>query len=89
MEFAPITYQLWEAFVEERKQWEIIQVTPETFIATDRKRFVHGEAFTNPIEVTMEYTAEYCRDRQAAAFYIGLRSMQVALTTVGIIHADT
>jgi hypothetical protein len=88
MEFAPITYELWDAFVEERKCWEIVEIG-HGVIATDRKRYIAGEAFVNPMDLTYEFTQETCSTRETAAYYIGLRSVQAALTKVGIIHADT
>ena len=85
MDFAPITYELWEAFVEERRHWEVVE-SPSQILATDRKRFTHGPEFVNPMEATT-FTAELCSDRQAAHFYIGIRCMQVALEKTGIVHA--
>ena len=86
MEFTPITYEMWEAFALERQQWEIVEVDTN-YIATDRKRFLHDKAFHNPMEVS--FHQEICGSRNAAAFYIGLRAMEVALTTTGIIHANS
>lgn len=85
MEIAPISIELWEAFVEERKHWEIVDITG-AFVATDRKRFLAGETFNNPMDV--EHVIETCSTREQAAYFIGLRSMQSALLTIGILHAD-
>jgi len=86
-DFAPITYELWEAFAAERKCWEILDA-PTHHLATDRRRYTQGEAFVNPME-TETFVAEACPTREAAAYFIGLHSIQTALTAVGIIHANT
>lgn len=85
MDFAPITRELWEAFAAERSHWEIVPIEPN-YVATDRKRYTHGPEFNNPMD--QSFVQEVCPSREAAAYYIGLCAMQVALTSVGIIHAD-
>lgn len=85
LDFAPITYEAWEAFAAERLCWEIVDVTG-AYVATDRKRYTHGTEFNNPMDAT--FVAQTFPTREEAAFYIGLCSMQAALTKTGIIHAD-
>ena len=86
MNFAPITHELWNAFVEERKCWTIVELANGSFVATDRQRYNHGEAFANPVETT--FTQEICPDRESAAYYIGIRTFQAVLEKTGIIHAN-
>ena len=88
MDFAPITYELWDAFVAERQHWEIIEITPDAVVATDRKRYTKGDEFVNPIDEGSTFTQQGCVDRAQAAFYIGLRSMQAALEKTSIIQGE-
>jgi hypothetical protein len=83
MDFAPITYEIWEAFADERRHWEIIVIEPG-YVATDRKRFLSGDELMDPM--TASYTSEICGTRELAAYYIGCRAMQAALERTGIIH---
>lgn len=85
MPIAPISFELWEAFVAERQHWEIVTIEPN-FIATDRKRYIQGDMFNNPMDVS--FTSEVCATREAAAYFIGATAMQAALTKVGILHVD-
>lgn len=82
---APIVYELWDAFVEERKCWEIAEAN-DTFIATDRPRYISGAEHSNPMDVM--FTSEVFVTRGQAAYFIGIQSMSAALNKVGIIHAD-
>lgn len=84
-EIAPVTYEVWEAFVAERKNWDILE-GPVHFLATDRQRYLAGPEFNNPLEVS--YTAETFPTREAAAYFIGVQCVNAALAAVGIIHAD-
>jgi len=86
MELAPISIELWEAFALERKHWDIVD-GPTAHLATDRKRFLTSEEYHNPMDVT--YTAETFPTRKQAAYFIGCHCMQAALTSVGILHANT
>jgi hypothetical protein len=88
---APITVEVWTAFAAERKHWEIVEAgptpaAPAHFIATDRKRYLHGDALMDPM--TTEFTAETCVSRESAAYFIGLKCVEAALLSASILHAD-
>ncbi len=82
MTYAPIVTEVWEAFVAERKCWQIAE-SGSAFIITDRARYLSGEEFFDPMTVT--FTQEVCPSREIAAYEIGMRSMSVALTKTSII----
>ena len=85
MDFAPITYELWNAFVEERKHWSIANIDPG-YVVTDRKRYLSGDELMDPM--TASYRSEMFPTREEAEYFLGCTVIQAALTSVGIIHAD-
>lgn len=84
-DFPSIVHEFWQAFADERRHWEIVDITG-AYVATDRKRFLSGDELMDPM--TVEYVAETCATREQAAYFIGINCISAAMIKTGIIHAD-
>jgi hypothetical protein len=81
---SPTAHAFWSHWRDEKRAWEVVELQPTGFVATDRSRFLRLDpSFNQPMEQT--FVAEHCATRELAYTFIALRCTQYALEKLGVV----